>query len=264
MPKKPDRELDAGSRAHFEDPAYYDSTYEDRTDDVDYYVQLARKHSSVLEYGIGNGRIALPIARTGAAVYGIDHSRPMVEDLKRRLKEEPADVRKRVRVKRADMRTAALGEQFSLVICPFNTAQHLYEREDMEAWLARVSEHLAPRGELVLDVTMPALDDLTRDPARAYRTPPFTHPTAGRVNYREHFDYDQVRQILFVSMIFEPRSRPQDSFMTPLAHRQFFPRELEALLHYNGFATTAVYGDFARGPLTNESDVMVWHAWRKP
>ena len=261
---KKDRELEAGSRAHFDDPAYYDASYEDRTDDVDYYVQLARKSERVLEYGIGNGRIALPIARNGAAVFGIDHSRPMVEDLKRRLKDEPPAVRKRVQVKRADMRTASLGERFPLVICPFNTAQHLYERTDVEEWLARVTEHLEPRGELVLDVTMPALEDLLRDPAKGYRTPPFTHPTAGRVNYREHFDYDRVRQILFVSMMFEPRERPLDAFMTPLAHRQFFPRELEALLHYNGFTTTAVYGDFQRGPLTAESDSMVWHAWRRP
>ena len=259
-----DRELEAGALAHFDDPAYYDASYEDRTDDVAYYVQLAQKRGRVLEYGVGNGRIALPIARTGASLVGIDHSRPMVEDLKRRLKEEPAEVRKRVVVKRADMRTASLGERFPLVICPFNTAQHLYERADMEAWLARVTEHLEPRGELVLDVTMPALGDLMRDPAKAYRTPSFTHPSAGRVNYREHFDYDPVRQVLFVSMVFEPVARPDETFMTPLAHRQFFPRELEALLHYNGFETTAVYGDFERGALDKTSDVMVWHAWRRP
>ena len=48
--------------------------------------------------------------------------------------------------------------------------------------------------------------------------------------------------------------------MTPLAHRQFFPREMEALLHYNGFEVTALYGDFQRGRLDQHSDVMVWHA----
>jgi hypothetical protein len=48
--------------------------------------------------------------------------------------------------------------------------------------------------------------------------------------------------------------------MTPLAHRQFFPQEWEALLHYNGFDVERVDGDFHGGPLAKESDVMVWHA----
>ena len=227
-------------------------------------MQLARKYGRVLEYGVGNGRIALPMARAGVEVVGIDHSKPMVDALRLRLRGEPAEVRGRVTARRGDMRKLALGETFPLVICPFSAAQHLYERVDVEQWLARVTEHLAPRGELVLDVGMPAVEDLARDPAAAYRIPAFVHPTAGKVNYREHFDYDRVRQILFVTMVFEPLKGGGDrSFMTPLAHRQFVPRELEALLHYNGFDTTAVYGDFVRGPLDADSDVMVWHAWRR-
>jgi SAM-dependent methyltransferase len=233
---------------------------------VDFYVRLASAHASVLEYGIGNGRIALPIVRASrrTSVWGIDHSREMVADLRAQLRREPEDVRRRVVARVGDMRAVRLGRRFPLVICPFNTALHLYTRRDMERWLARVNEHLTPRGELVFDVSMPILEDLARDPGRAYRTPPFLHPTAGKVNYREHFDYDRVRQILFVSMFFEPanggRRETSPEFMTPLAHRQFFPRELEALLHYNGFETTDVYGDFRGGPLEGRSDVMVWRA----
>jgi hypothetical protein len=50
--------------------------------------------------------------------------------------------------------------------------------------------------------------------------------------------------------------------MTPLAHRQFFPQEWEALLHYNGLRVLRVEGDFQGGPLTRESDVMIWHCAR--
>lgn len=54
------------------------------------------------------------------------------------------------------------------------------------------------------------------------------------------------------------RSAPE--IRVPLALRQIFPQELEALLHYNGFEATEVFGDFHRGELTADSDVMVWHA----
>jgi hypothetical protein len=41
----------------------------------------------------------------------------------------------------------------------------------------------------------------------------------------------------------------------PLAQRQFFPAELEALLHYNGFAIERRFGDFAFGPLADDSEI---------
>jgi hypothetical protein len=51
--------------------------------------------------------------------------------------------------------------------------------------------------------------------------------------------------------------------MVPLAHRQYFPREFEALLHYNGFEVTELRGDFEGGPLVQSSDTMIWHARRR-
>jgi SAM-dependent methyltransferase len=260
-----DRELEAGSRAHYTDPVYYTSTYRRRIDDVQFYVSLAtRARGPVLEYGVGNGRIALPIARHGVAITGIDHSPEMLADLRARLRDEPREVQKRLTLRRGDMRSVRLGKKFPLVLCPFNTALHLYTRDDVERFLARVREHLAPRGEFVVDLSVPQLADLTRDPARAYHAPRFKHPSAGVVvNDREYFDYDRVRQILFVSMEFEPVGDPESVWVTPLAHRQFFPQEWEALLHYNGFVVEKVSGDFYGGLLDRRSDVMVWHARAK-
>jgi SAM-dependent methyltransferase len=260
-----DRELEAGSIAHYEDPAYYSATYARRIEDVAYYVSIAlRSGGPVLEYGIGNGRIALPIARHGAEVVGVDHSAPMLADLRARLAREPREVQARVTAVRGDMRRVRLRRRFPLVLVTFNTALHLYARRDVEAFLARVREHLLPRGRLVVDLSMPALADLLRQPSRPFHAPRFVHPTAGEVvKNREYFDYDPVRQVLFVTFEFEPTADPRRSWMTPLSHRQFFPREWEALLHYNGFVVQRVDGDFQGGPLTSDSDVMIWHARRK-
>jgi SAM-dependent methyltransferase len=229
---------------------------------VQFYVTLAEKRGGpLLEYGVGNGRIALPIARHGVEVVGVDHSAPMLADLRARLRREPKLVRRRVTLRAGDMRAVKLGRRFPLVICPFNGVLHLYTRADVERFLARAREHLVPRGELVVDLSVPVLDDLTRDPKRPYRVPNFQHPTTGElVRYAEHYDYDRARQILFVSMEFEPMRRGRQAWTTPLAHRQFFPQEWEALLHYNGFEVEKVSGDFYGGPLEPTSDVMVWRA----
>jgi SAM-dependent methyltransferase len=200
-----DPELAAGTRAHYEDPSYYARTYARRKDDVAFYVaRAATVRGSVLEYGCGNGRITLPMARAGARVVGVDLSAP---------------------------------------ICPFNALLHLYERPDVEAFLARVRAHLAPRGSFVFDISVPDPGELARSPERLYRTRPFVYPGVGKVRYGERFDYDPLRQVLFVSMEFEPMNG-SPPFMTPLAHRQFYPRELEALLHYAGFEVTEWIGDF--------------------
>jgi SAM-dependent methyltransferase len=261
-PRGRDRELEVGARAHYEDPGYYSSLYARRAEDVAFYARLAARHGGpILEYGVGNGRVALPMARAGAQVTGIDHSAAMLRDFRERLKDEPEDVRARVSLVRGDMRRVKLGRRFPLVVSPFNAVLHLYERKDVEAFLARVREHLRPRGSFIMDISMPMPEDLARDPMRAYHAPRFLHPTLREVvkNW-EYFDYDRWRQVLFVSAVFERVARRGEQWSVPLAHRQFFPQEWAALLHYNGFEVERVEGDFRGGPVDRSSDVTVWYA----
>lgn len=258
-----DRELAAGSSAHYEDADYYQRTYARRREDVEFYVALAgtlsqgrpkrkaRTPLHILEYGCGNGRIGLPLAREGHSVVGVDLSASMLADFDRRLASEPDDVRARIRTRRADMRKLRLRARFGLVICPFNTFLHLYTRGDVEQHLAAVRSHLAPGGRFALDVSIPDPSELARPPDRLFKTRPFFYPGVGTVSYGERFDYDRLRQVLFVSMEFTPQGKVAP-FSTPLAHRQFYPQELEALLHYNGFSIEEQVGDWDGKP-THES-----------
>jgi SAM-dependent methyltransferase len=255
-----DRLLEAGSDAHYRDARYYAASYADREHDVRYYVALAAAHGGpVLEYGCGNGRITLPIARAGVRVIGVDRSPSMLADLRARLAAEPRLVRQRTRVRAGDMRALALGARFPLVLCTFNTFLHLYARRDVERFLARVRGHLARGGRFVFDASVPDPDELRCDPRRAYRTPPFRHASAGCVvRYGERFDYDALCQVLLVHMEFEPKNGGR-AWSTPLAHRQFFPQELEALLHYNGFAVRELHGDFERRRARPDDLALVFH-----
>jgi hypothetical protein len=184
----------------------------------------------------------------------------MLAAVRRRARAEPDEVRRRITLRRGDMRGVRLGRRFRLVLCPFNAFLHLYVRRDVERFLARAREHLLPRGELVFDVSMPEPLELARDPDRALYAGRFRYPgpgTAGPlVRYTERFDYDRLRQVLFVAMEFTPTDGSLP-WMTPLAHRQFYPQELEALLHYNGFVLTERSGDFSGAPLTSRSATMV-------
>lgn len=207
----------------------------------------------MLEYGIGNGRIALPLARQGVRVTGIELSVPMVRDLEARLAREPANVRARVEAHHGDMRRVRLGRRFPLVIAPFNVMLHLYSLREVEAFLTRVREHLSEAGEFVLDVSAPAPEDLSGESGRRYKGPPVRDPvTREPLRYSELFSYDAGHQILTV--VAEFRGKGRQYWRVPLTQRQFFPAELEALLHYNGFADIRFEPDFAAASQGSDVD----------
>lgn len=248
---------DAGALAHYSDPAYYTRIYKSRTHDVEYYVELARATGGpVLEYGIGNGRVALAMARAGIEVHGIDLSRPMLDDLEKRLAKEPPKVRERLRYTHGDMRSARIDRQFSLAIVPFNGLLHLYEATDVEALFSGALEHLEPGGVFVFDFSLPVPSDLARKPDRWYRAPKLRHPTTGEVvRYSERFEYDPIRQLLLIVMRFEPTKGAP--WLIPLTHRQFFPREIEILLRHAGFLDITFTADFSDHPADRFTDSVV-------
>ncbi|HVJ21450.1 MAG TPA: class I SAM-dependent methyltransferase [Polyangiaceae bacterium] len=249
---------DAGATGHYDDPLYYTKTYKDRTHDVDYYVKLARRSKGpVLEYGIGNGRVGLAIARAGIKVTGVDLSQPMLDSLAEQLETAPKQLRSRVTFHHGDMRELELGERFPLVIAPFNCVLHLYTRPDMEAFLARVRGHLAPGGRFVFDFSVPHGEDLCRDPEKSFGAPRIRHPTTGELTrYAERFEYDRLRQLLLIQMDFMPEGKSKP-WTVPLTHRQYFPREMEALLHYNGFSDIFFTADFTDDPADQHVDSMI-------
>ncbi|MCA9628790.1 MAG: class I SAM-dependent methyltransferase, partial [Myxococcales bacterium] len=123
---------DFGALAHYADPAYYAKAYRSRRQDVAYYVALAeRVGGPLLEYAIGDGRVALPLARAGHEVWGVDLSAPMLAALEQRLSKETPEVRRRLHLARGDMRRWRTRRRFPLIISAFNSVLHLYTRDDV-------------------------------------------------------------------------------------------------------------------------------------
>ena len=109
----------------------------------------------------------------------------------------------------------------------------------------------------MFDFSVPHGEDLSRDPERSYGSPKIRHPTTGElVKYAERFEYDRLRQLLLIWMEFEPEEGGKP-WKVPLTHRQFFPREVEALLHYNGFSEIFFTADFTDQPADQWVDSMV-------
>jgi len=267
------RVLREGTQALYRDPALYDQLYRRRRRDVAFYVRCAQRYGGpVLDLGTGSGRVAIALARAGHDVVGVDAMPSMLAAAKARLHKLPARVAERVSLVRGDLRSVRLRRRFALVIAPFNTFMHLYARDDFERALATCRAHLAPRGRLVFDVQMPDLHALLQDPERLYVCPSLRHPDSGTL-YRVHeaSHYDPIAQLRSVTMVLEPVASPAAGgdggakrLAIPLAHRQWFPAELDALLHYNGFTSEARLGDFDETAVDADSEVQIAIARSRP
>jgi len=99
--------------------------------DVDFYKELAlQSGNKALELGVGTARVAISLAKAGVKVVGIDDSVHMLRVAKEKLAEETEDIRKRVILKRGDMRNFELSQSFPFIYIPASTFDHNVTIED--------------------------------------------------------------------------------------------------------------------------------------
>lgn len=243
----------------YEDGVLYDLAFGDRADaaQVAFYRRLAEaRGGEALELGCGTGRVTVPLAEAGVRMTGLDAAPSMLEVARRKAGAQP------ITWVEGDFRDFDLGRRFGLVLFPINTIAHLPTRADFEACMARVRDHLAPDGRFVIDYLVPNLGLLMRHPdTESPLAERRDDAGALQVAITESNRYDaiaQVNHILWFCRFGDGHVREQSFSM-----RIFFPQELEALLHYNGFEVEARYGDFegaAFGPQSRKQILICRHA----
>lgn len=260
-PQKTNRPAEAGSLLHYEQVSLYETAFKRRKEDVAWYLELAKRHPGpILEYGAGAGRVTLPLARAGHQVTAVDASAPMMERLRGRVAKAPRSVRSRVNSIRADMLKYRSRGQFSLVLATFNVVAHLSTHREMSRFLKRARSHLAPGGRFAFDVPIPHPDELEADPDELFPAPRFKHPDTGEwIRQTERFDYDPDKQTLLVESQFR-REGTDDVLMVPLVLRQWFPKELEAILGYESFRSIESFADYTWQPGLMAKDSLVFVA----
>jgi len=122
----------------------YDEWSAHMTADVAFYTELAAEADGPLvELAIGNGRVAIPLARaTGRRVIGIDSSSAMLSQARARAAEAGVDLE----LLEGDMRDLELAEPAALIYCPFRTLLHLPTWADRRRVFERVAASLRPGG----------------------------------------------------------------------------------------------------------------------
>jgi len=120
---------------------------------VDFLIQESHG-GNALEFGIGTGRIALPLSDRGVTVAGIDLSQAMLDQLASKPGAES------IEVTRGDFAVTRVAGSFSLVYLVFNTIMNLTTQMEQVACFRNAAAHLEPGGRFVVEVMVPDLQRL--------------------------------------------------------------------------------------------------------
>ena len=219
----------------------YDDWAAHMTGDVPFYVELARESEGPLvELAVGNGRVAIPVAReTGRPVIGVDSSPAMLAQARERAGAAGVELD----LRESDMRDFELEEPAGLVYCPFRSLGHLPTWADRRRVFERVHAALRPGGRF-------AWNFFVFDPAIATRIDGEWQEQSGIRHRVDQFKHDNRLDITLES---------GDRLSLWWLNRS----EWEALIDVAGFEVEAVYGGFDRRPFDETATEFVWVV-RKP
>ncbi len=222
----------------------YDPWSRTVTEDVDFYVAEARKAgSTVVELGVGTGRIAVPVALAGVPVIGVDSSARMLDVCRRRA--QAAGVERLLDLRLGDLRDPPVSERVRLVTSPFRALLHLETDAERRQALAAVAGLLEPGGRFVFDVFAPSPEDVEETHDRWLEREP---------GIWERARWDLESRVLTLDV----RSRTSRASM----RLAWLPVEAwRALLEEAGFEIVACYGWFDLRPYAGGED-SIWLARR--
>lgn len=200
-----------------------------------------------LEFAIGTGRVAVPLAQRGIRVHGIELSQPMVDELRRK------EAHEEIPVAIGDMATTHVDGRFALVYLVFNTIGNLRTQDEQVECFRNAAHHLAHGGHFVIELWVPGIR----------RFPP--GQTAVPFDVSEShagFDtYDMTTQ----QGTSHHYSRLEDgSYRYSTSNfRYIWPAECDLMATLAGLEFVGRWADWDRSPFTSESPSHV-SVWCKP
>jgi SAM-dependent methyltransferase len=218
----------------------YDEWSAEMTEDVPFYVELAREtEGPIVELAVGSGRVAIPVAEaTGRPVLGIDTSPAMLAQARERAAAAHVDLE----LGEGDMRDLELDEPAGLVYCPFRGLLHLPTWSDRRRVFERVAASLRPGGRF------------------AWNAFAFDHAIASRLDgqHQEEPVPHSLRYAVGDNRIDIMLDGGGTSSIWWATRNEWL-----GLVDVAGLEVEALYGDFDRRPLDDESREYVWVTRRR-
>ncbi|MEJ3745486.1 class I SAM-dependent methyltransferase [Actinomycetes bacterium KLBMP 9797] len=187
-----------------------------------------------LEFAIGTGRVAIPLAERGVPVTGIELSPPMIDQLRTK-----ADIPVVV----GDMATATAPGTYTLVYLVFNAISNLPTQAEQVACFRNAARHLAPGGRFVIELWVPELRKLPPGQQAVV-----WHAEPGFIGLDT---YDTLRQHVVSHHFHFTDGREARLFRS--SHRYIWPAELDLMGQLGGFELESRHADWSGAEFTADS-----------
>ncbi|MEV7477496.1 MULTISPECIES: class I SAM-dependent methyltransferase [Streptomyces] len=205
---------------------------------VDRLVELT-EGGRALEFAIGTGRVAVPLAERGVPVSGIELSQPMLDQLRTKADEAA------VPVVVGDMATVRVPGEFQLVYLVYNTLSNLLTQAEQVACFRNAARHLAPGGRFVVELWVPELRAL----------PPGQQAVVweSAAGYIGLDTYDVLRQQVVSHHFRFDAEAGREASLYRSPHRYIWPAELDLMAELAGMKLESRHADWTGEEFTAES-----------
>lgn len=194
-----------------------------------------------LEFGVGTGRVALPLLAKGLRVEGVDASRAMVAELRKKPRGRD------LRVKIGNMAGVNMGTRYSLVYVVFNTFFHLTTQDDQVRCFENAARHLRRGGYFVLETFFPDLSRFTRDQGASVKE-------VGVDRVWVNFSVLEPAEQRVTSQ--DVRVQGRQVTLYPNQIRFAWPSELDLMARLSGLRLAARYGGWDQRPFRPDTSAM--------
>lgn len=226
--------------------------------DVEFYLRACTGAQSVLELGVGWGRIALPLAQAGYQVVGVDQEPEFLAWARTAAAQLPPG---QLQLHQADLSQFTSTQKFDRVLLPYNTLYSLPHLEQVQQLFQQIAHFLHQEGELWLDVY--AMDDFQAAFLRGeIETGDVEAEEVTRWQEGEHAVVVYEKTHLFPAeqrllVEYEAHTGSQIVGAQSLEHHYFLLEELLQSLSAAGLEVEAIWGDFAGASWSEEADHLI-------
>ncbi|TCP66515.1 methyltransferase family protein [Baia soyae] len=225
---------------------------------IEFYLDIPKEKSKILDLGCGSGRLAFALAEQGHEVHAFDISPGMIGRAQKKL-DERTDLTGKLTFGVSDIRELQIQDEFDFIFITGGVFEYLLTIKEQRKVLDKVKSLLKPNGKFVMDIISPPqiCPYSSRQGDGGGKTP---NATEELVHSWNEVKFDHYRQVVFTSSFFEAYDQAgklQDKYNFRFLSRYIMPSEMYHLLENCGYRVNDFYGNYNRAIFRNGSEFMI-------
>ena len=241
----------------------YDIFYEAAPEgELEFYLNsIERVGGSVLELGVGTGRIAIPAAMMGHDVTGVDLNCPMLDCLRRKIGNAP--LAGTLELIEGDISEFQLPKKdFDLVLIPAHTLALVTDENRQIAALNRCAAHMATDAKLIFNLFNPSDDLINDDSGERFLLGVVVEEEQGIRHVLSGInDFDtetQTNQCVQTIETFDSDGQLIEHEELNVVFRYLHHHDVMDMLNEAGLELVEFFGDFDSSPFDDDSEEMIY------